>query len=218
MSKGPAKIIIEGTDYAQTKAISLALSEYPPFVGQKENHRYTTVISTKWGNFNDFPWGKGLVDFEPSQELQAMKNYGVWVCLIEMQGLYNWIIDRFHVFAQRYQIQNHKHRSDFTWLEERFLKLGFHLVHVVQNEAAIQQAILGQKNIGGDDQIETILQGQELSREIVSKSILPKFELDTSEMSIQETVVSITDWYEEVYAYTQPEHQEPEKIFLPSCA
>lgn len=218
MPKRPAKIIIEGTDFANTKDIALALSEYPPFIGQKEEHRYTTVISAKWGNFRDFLWGKDLIDYDPSEQTQTMKNYGTWVRLIELQGVYNWIIDRFHISTQQYQIKNNNHRCDFVWLEERFLKLAFHLVHVVQNEDVLQQVALGHKKINGDGKFETVLQEQEIFREIVSNSILPKCEIDISELSIQETVKSITDWYEEVYMYAQSDYQESDKIFLPSCA
>ena len=72
MSKGPAKIIIEGTEFANYKAIALAMSEYPELIGQKEDHKFTTVISAKWGNFRDFPWGENLVEFEPCEVNQVM--------------------------------------------------------------------------------------------------------------------------------------------------
>lgn len=218
MSKGPARIIIEGTEYAHTKGISLALSEYPPFIGQKGDHRYTAVISVQWGNYKDFPWGAGLVDFDPSQETQAMNNYGVWVRLIEMQRLYHWIIDRFHITTQGFQLQTHDHVCDFTWLEERLLKLGFHLIHLVQNEGAIQQSISSRTDVNGRITTATVLQAQETAQAIVSKSILPKYELDISDLTIPEAVTSITDWYEEVSPYSSPDHQEPDKIFLPSCS
>ena len=218
MHKGPARIIIEGTSFANTQDIALALSKYPPFIGQKENHRYTTVISAKWGNFRDFPWGKDLIDFDPSEEQQAMKNYGTWVRLIEMQGLYNWIIDRFHVSTQQYQLQNNNNGCDFGWLEERFLKLGFHLVYVVQNEEALRKAIKNRERMNFADDIEAIAKEQNQYREIVKKSILPTLELDISMMSIQEAVGNISDWYDEIYSYTVPEYTEQEKIFLPSCS
>ena len=99
----PVKIIIEGTDYANTKGIALGLSESHQLVDDIGYQRYTTVISTKWGNFKDFPWGKNLIAFDPNEKDQAMKNYGVWTYLIEVQGNYNWIIDCFHISAQVYQ-------------------------------------------------------------------------------------------------------------------
>ena len=218
MSKGPAKIIIEGIEYTNSKSIALALSEYPQFVGPKEDHRFTTVISAKWGNFRDFPWGKGLIDFAPSEEKQVMKKYGTWAHLIELQGYYNWIIDRFHISAQCYQKQCNDHVCEFKWLEERFLKLGFHLVHVTQNSEAIERAIENQKIDNSKNRLEQIIKEQDLLRTIASKSILPKIELDISEMGVQEAVENITDWYEEVYSYTEVDNPETDKIFLPSCS
>jgi len=211
------KIIVEGTDFANTKNIALALSEHPPLVSQSGYFPYTTVISAKWGNFRDFPWGKGLIDFDPIAENQAMKNYAIWVRLIELQGNYNWIIDRFHISTQRYQLQCNHNLCDFNWLEERLLKLGFHLVHIAQNEEALRRAIKRQKTINAEGDVETILQEQELLRKIVSKSKLPTLALDISEMSVQETIGNITDWFQKVNSNTHPENQQQEKIFLPSC-
>ena len=137
---------------------------------------------------------------------------------MEMQRLYHWIIDRFHITTQGYQLRTHDHVCDFTWLEGRLLKLGFHLIHLVQNESAIQQSISSRGDVNGGVKTGTALQAQETAQAIVSKSILPKYELDISELTIPEAVISITDWYEEVSPYTSPDHQEPDKIFLPSCS
>ena len=217
MQTGPSKIIIEGTNYANTKKIALALSKYPQFIGQQENHRYTTVISAEWGNFRDFPWGKDLIGFDPNEKLQAMSNYSVWVRLIELQGIYNWIIDRFHITTKRYQWIMNKNECDFFWLEERLLKQGFHIVHMVQNEDELRQEIESRECNNIENEFSGAIREQKLSQEIVSASILPTFELDISGLSVQDIVKIITEWYEEVYSYTQPENQQPEKIFLPSC-
>ena len=218
MRTRPARIIIEGLDFAKPKEIALALSKSPGFIGQNEDHRFTSVISAKWGNFRDFPWGKGLIDFVPDEANQVMKNYGVWVRLIELQLHYNWIIDRFHITTQQYQLHTHNFACDFKWLEERFLKLGFHLVHTTLNETALQERVLRQNNDNGIPNIEEIFQLQNIAQEIVSNSILPHIELDISNLNIQATVANITDWYEEVYSYTPTDDHQSDRIFLPSCS
>jgi hypothetical protein len=63
-----ANIIIEGTNWANTKDIALELSVNPRLVGKMGCQRYTAVISAMWGNFKDFPWGKNLIDFDPVDE------------------------------------------------------------------------------------------------------------------------------------------------------
>jgi hypothetical protein len=209
MQKHLVKIIIEGIDQANTKGIALALSESPRLIDETSYRRYTSVISTKWGNFYDFPWGKNLVDFEPTEEDQAMKNYGVWVRLIELQRNYNWIIDRFHISTQQYQLQRNNHKCDFNWLEERFQNLGFHLVLVTQNADIVTRTIESHKKVK---------QAQDLLRKISSESLLPRLELDISEMNIQEIIESISGWYESVSSCSEAEDTPSSKIFLPSCS
>ena len=102
------KFIIEGTNYANTKGIATALSNKSKISGQTGYQRYTTGISAKWGNFNDFPWFINLIEFDPAEEVQAMKNHGVWARLIKLQDDYNWIIDRFNISTQQYPLQYKK--------------------------------------------------------------------------------------------------------------
>jgi hypothetical protein len=218
MQKQLVKIIIEGTDNANTRGIALALSQSPRLIDEKGYWPYTTVISTKWGNFKDFPWGENLIEFEPTEEDQAMKKYSVWARLIELQGNYNWIIDRFHISTQQYQLQFNNHNCDFNWLEERLLELGFHLILVTQSAESVTRSIANQEINNKNDEVDKVIQKQDLLRKIVSKSVLPRLELDISEMNIQETAESIIDWFESVSSYTQPEEMRINKIFLPSCS
>jgi len=210
-------IIIEGLSFTNTKSIALALSEYPRLVGKMGYQRYTAVISSKWGNFKDFPWGKNLISFDPIDEDQAMKNYGVWMRLIELQRHYNWIIDCFHLSSQQYQIQNNNNKCDFLWLENRLLNLGFHLVHLVQNDTVLESIITSRDDVNINHRLDQVIRERDLLRRLVSNSVLPTLNLDISEMDVGDTIDNITDWYEEVSGYTQPEHQPLEKIFLPSC-
>ena len=158
-----------------------------------------------------------MIDFDTDEEELALKNYGIWTRLIELQRHFNWIIDRFHISTQQYQIQHNNNECDFNWLEERFLKLGFHLVYVYQSAEAMESKMvnLGLPDI--KDEIEKLILEQDLLQEITSKSVLPTLELNISEKDIQETVDNIVDWFEEVSSYTPPEHSPLDKIFLPSC-
>ena len=57
-----------------------------------------------------------------------METYQTWVRLFELQRYYSWIIDRFHISTQMYQLRRYGKHYDFSWLEERLLPLGFRLV------------------------------------------------------------------------------------------
>ena len=101
------RIIIEGTDFAGTKEIAIALSKHPRIVGRSWERCFTSVISAKWCSFTEFPWGDKLIDFTPEEEAQAMQNYRTWVSLIELQRHTGWIIDRFHLSTCQYQLQHY---------------------------------------------------------------------------------------------------------------
>ena len=213
----PVKLIIEGIDYTNTKGIALGLRQGHRLADEIGYQRFTTIISTKWGNFKDFPWGKNLISFGKNDKDQAMRNFGVWAYLIEVQGNYNWIIDCFHISTQMYQQLYNNIACDFRWLEERLLHLGFHMVHVTQNPDILERT-LAELNIGNiDEELEKTIREQDSMRQIMSKSILPKIELNISEMGDLEIIDNIIEWYEEVSPYTQGENSRSDKIFLPSC-
>jgi len=166
MSNQCAKIIVEGTEHAKTKEIALSLSDNTRICGDTGYQRYTAVISSKWGYFDDFPWGKKLIDYDPAEEDQAMKNFGIWARLIELQNEYNWTLDRFHISTQQYQFQCNNNSCDFNWLEEGFLKLGFHLVHVTQNADFLKSTL-------ANGSLEDIIREQEMIRHLIDRLFIP---------------------------------------------
>jgi hypothetical protein len=81
-----------------------------------------------------------LINFEPGEEAMAMETYRTWARLFELQQYYSWIIDRFHISTQVYQIRERGKYFDFTWLEERLLPLGFRLVHCTRQADSFEAA------------------------------------------------------------------------------
>ena len=121
------KLILEGTRLTQKTEIALALNEHPRIVGPRK-YRYTSpLVSAEWCAFTNFPWGRGAISFEPSEEALAMETYATWARLFELQRYYSWIVDRFHLSTQVFQAGRGRH-YDFRWLEERLLPLGFRIV------------------------------------------------------------------------------------------
>lgn len=107
---------------------SSALNEHPRIVGPRKYRYHSPLISAEWCAFTNVPWGRGLVNFDPSEEALALETYRTWVRLFELLRYYSWIVDRFHISTQAYQLQAHAKKYDFGWLEERLLPLGFRIV------------------------------------------------------------------------------------------
>jgi hypothetical protein len=122
------KIILEGTRLTLKTEIAFALNERPRIVGPRQYRYHSPLVSAEWCAFTNFPWGRGLINFEPHEEAQAMETYATWIRLFELQRYYSWIIDRFHISTRLYQRRRYGQDYDFRWLEDRLNALGFHLV------------------------------------------------------------------------------------------
>jgi hypothetical protein len=121
------KIILEGTRLTFKTDIAFALNEHPRIVGPRKYRNHSPLVSAEWCAFTNFPWGRGLINFEPHEEARAMETYDTWVRLFELQRYYSWIVDRFHISTRAYQLQTYNRDYDFRWLEQRLLPLGFRL-------------------------------------------------------------------------------------------
>ena len=99
------KIILEGTRLTFKTEIAFALNEHPRIVGPRKYRYHSPLISAEWCAFTNFPWGRGLINFEPQEEAQALETYATWLRLFELQRYYSWIVDRFHISTRAYQLQ-----------------------------------------------------------------------------------------------------------------
>jgi hypothetical protein len=122
------KIILEGSRLTWKTEIAFALNEHPRIVGPRKYRYHSPLISAEWCAFTNFPWGRGLINFEPEEESRAMETYATWARLFELLPYYSWIVDRFHISTRAYQLAVRGKDYDFRWLEERLATLGFRLV------------------------------------------------------------------------------------------
>jgi hypothetical protein len=194
------KIILEGTRLTFKTDIAFALNEHPRIVGPRKYKYHSPLISAEWCAFTNFPWGRGLINFEPHEEALAMETYATWLRLFELQRYYSWIVDRFHISTRACQLQTHGRDYDFLWLEERLLPLNFRLVFLnrtPESFAAARQERL--KVSGKPDQysdLQAFVREQELIKRLVNESMLPKLDLDISDNDIPCAVEKIADWME----------------------
>jgi hypothetical protein len=109
------KIILEGTRLTFKTEIAFELNEHPRIVGPRKYRYHSPLISGEWCAFTNFPWGRGLINFEPHEESLAMETYVTWLRLFELQKYYSWIVDRFHISTRACQLQTYGKDYDFRW-------------------------------------------------------------------------------------------------------
>jgi hypothetical protein len=193
------KIILEGTRLTNKTEVAFKLNEHPRIVGPKKYRYHSPLISAEWCAFTNFPWGRGLVNFNPQEEARAMETYRTWAKLFELLKYYSWIIDRFHISTKVYQ--GHQWRYyDFRWLEERLSPLGFGIILLTRNSASFQEALEERLKVSGYpaqyDNLDIFIREQEEFRDYISQSLLPTVEIDISEMSPDLVCERIADWLE----------------------
>ena len=200
INKLTPKIILEGTRLTLKTEIAFALNEHPRIVGPRKYRYHSPLISAEWCAFTNFPWGRGLINFEPQEESLAMETYRTWVQLFELQRYYSWIIDRFHISTRAFQLKAFGKDYDFHWLEERLTALGFHLVFVTRQPESFAEARAERLKVSGNpsqyDNLRAFVDEQELMRRLIGESILPTLELDISDSNVVRACERIADWME----------------------
>jgi hypothetical protein len=192
------KIILEGTRLTFKTEIAFALNEHPRIVGPRRYRYHSPLISAEWCAFTNYPWGRGLINFEPQEEDRAMETYATWLRLFELQRYYSWIVDRFHISTRAYQLHVRGRDYDFRWLEERLLPLNFRLVFLHRSPASFEAArVLRLKVSGKPDQYDDLslfIKEQELMGRLARESQLPRLDLDISDNDVFRAVEKIADW------------------------
>ena len=194
------KVILEGTRLTLKTEIAFRLNEHPRFVGPRKYRYHSPLVSAEWCGFTDQPWGRGLINYEPSEAAQARETYETWVRLFELLRYYSWIVDRFHISTMAYQRQAHGTEYDFCWLEERLAALGFRLVCCIRSPESFANARAERIKVSGNpaqyDDLTQFVAEQEIMRQLVGKSILPKMEIDVSDSNVASAADHIVSWLE----------------------
>ena len=200
MPKLCTKVILEGTRLTHKTDIAFALNEHPRVVGPRKYRYHSPLVSGEWCGFTNYPWGRGLINFQPEEEALALETYRTWVHLFELLRYYSWIVDRFHISTMAYQKQQYGKNYDFQWLEERLLPLGFRLVFCWRSpesfEAARAERLKVSGNPGQYDDLNVFIDEQQRMSELVEKSRLPVLRLDLSDDDVPGAVERVADWLE----------------------
>jgi len=200
-SKLCPKIILEGTRLTHKTDLAFLLNEHPRLVGPRRYRYHSPLISAEWCAFSNVPWGRGLINFAPEEEAQAIETYQTWMRLFELQRYYSWIVDRFHISTRAWQIE-HAHKDyDFRWLEQRLAEIGFQLVLCIRRPETFEAARAERLKVSGKpdqyDDLTVFIREQELMRRLVAESILPSLEVDTSDDDVEGAAGRVADWMEQ---------------------
>jgi hypothetical protein len=194
------KIILEGTRLTHKTDIAFALNEHPRIVGPRKYRYHSPLISAEWCGFTNYPWGRGLINFEPHEEALAMETYHTWAKLFGELRYYSWIVDRFHISTQTYQFIQCGLTYNFSWLEQSLKGLGFHLVFCTRSPDSFAHARAERVKVSGKpsqyDDLQVFIREQEVMQRFVTASTLPTLLLDISDDDVDHAVEDIADWME----------------------
>ncbi len=195
------KIILEGTRLTHKTDIAFALNEHPRIVGPRKYRYHSPLVSAEWCGFTNFPWGRGLINFEAHEENLAMDTYHTWIHLFGQLRYYSWIVDRFHISTQTYQHMQNGKTYDFSWLERELKQLGFRLVFCNRSADSFAQARAERVKVSGKpsqyDDLRIFIHEQQVMSKFVDSSILPTMQLDISDDNVPAAVERIADWMEQ---------------------
>jgi hypothetical protein len=200
------KIILEGRRLTHKTEIAFALNEHPHIVGPRKYRYHSPLISAEWCGFTNHPWGRGLINFEPQEERLAMETYHTWLKLFQQLRYYSWIVDRFHISTQTYQLMQRGKSYDFGWLEQGLKEEGFRLIFCTRSAESFAQARVERVKVSGKpsqyDDLQGFIHEQEVMKGFIETSALTTLQVDISDDNIPVAVERIADWMEQTGGLT----------------
>lgn len=192
------KVILEGTRLTGKTEIALALNEHPGFVGPRRYRYPSPLVSAEWCAFTNFPWGRGLVNYDPGEESRAMETYATWARLFELLPYYSWIVDRFHLSTRVFQVRAGRLDPDLGWLEARLRRLGFRIVLCTRRPETFEEARIRRLEVSGNprqyDDLSVFASEQEHFRRLAHASTLPFLELDVTDLDTAGAAGRVVEW------------------------
>ena len=194
------KIILEGTRLTHKTDIAFALNEHPRIVGPRKYQYHSPLVSAEWCGFTNYPWGRGLINFEEQEEALAMDTYRTWLRLFQQIRYYSWIVDRFHISTQVYQLMQRGKTYDFSWLDDGLKELGFRLIFCTRSAESFERAREERLKVSGKpsqyDDLQVFIHEQEVMERFIEASVLETLRVDISDDDVESTVEIIADWME----------------------
>jgi hypothetical protein len=202
------KVILEGTRLTGKTDLAFALNENARIVGVRRYRYHAPIVSAEWNGLTNSPWGASLINFEPEYESVVLETYRTWARLFELYRYYSWIIDRFHISTQAWQLIYKQRSYDFVWLERRLTLLGFRLIFCWRSPDSFEEARRRRLKVSSNPaqyrDLSIFLREQDVVQEFFDRSLLPKLVVDVTENKPERTVKQIADWLEATGGLTAP--------------
>ena len=212
MPKLCPKLILEGTRLCHKTDTAFALNEHERIVGARKYRYHSPVVSAEWGTFDNTPWGRGMINFEPKDEAWALAAYEAWMRLFELHPYSSWIVDRFHISTVSHQTGVHGIAPDFAALEARLKRQGFRLVLLHRSDESFERAREERLKISGNpgqyDDLTPFMNEQSRLRELCRSSSRELLEVDISDDDVAGVADRIADWLETTGGLHQPDGLE----------
>ncbi len=203
------KVILEGTRLTGKTDLAFALNESPRIVGVRRYRYHSPIVSAEWNGLTNSPWGASLINFELEYESVVLETYRTWMRLFELYRYYSWIVDRFHISTQAWQLIYKKRSYDFTWLERRLSLLDFRLIFCWRSPDSFEEARRRRLKVSSNPEqyrdLSIFLREQEVVQEFFDRSLLPKVVVDVTEGKLDRSVKQVADWLEATGGLTAPD-------------
>lgn len=195
------KIVLEGTRLTGKTDLAFLLNEHPRIVGPRKYKYHSPLVSGEWCAFTNFPWGRGLINFNPEEEDQAMETYRTWIRLWKLQRYYSWIVDRFHWSTECFQELYRGRIYDLSWVETELAALNFRLVFCRRDPATFPAARAERLKVSGNpsqyDDLSIFLKEQEWMDRRAARAKIPVYTLDVSHGTPEDHANQVADWLEQ---------------------
>ena len=212
MPKLCPKIIVEGTRLTGKTDLVLALSEHPRLVGPRRYRYHTPFVSAEWSGFTPEPWGRGLINFEPSETLRAIETYRAWVRLMELLPHDAWFVDRFHLATRAWQEARGGSGlggalppvldGALDEVDRRLAALGFVCVLCVREESTFEAARAERLKVSGKpsqyDDLGAIVREQSRLGELARASRLPVLEIEPGGVGTAPAADRVAAWWHQI--------------------
>jgi len=211
------KIVLEGTHLTRKTDLAFALAEHTDIVGRRRRRWHIPLISSEWETRSDQQPtkdepGRSMIDYLPGDEDWVMACYENYVRLLELNRDYYWIVDRFHISTQSFQLQNQRKAVDLEWVDKRLANIGCVLVHLWRDPesfpAARKHRLTYSENPHRYDDLDVFIEEQEIIKSMVQASRMRSYTVNVSDGDVGRIAQEVLDWVKQIGAFYRCDQAE----------
>ena len=196
------RLLLEGTRLTFKTEIVLALRDHPSFLGQESYPYHVPMASAEWTGFTAERWGRSLVNYESSEAARALEIYEHWLGLFELMPFCPWLVERFHLSTQAFQLQHRGVLLPFSQIDQRMRRAGFVMAFMHRREETFTAAravrLKYSENPAQYEDLRPFADRQKVLVTLAQNSEIPCKMVDISDNDVPRAVASILDWLQSI--------------------